>query len=333
MDRGETIGRSGMTGLAGGDHLHFSVLVGGQPGEPDRVVGSALDRRSGRPQARRGRPASTRRRPRRPPRKAAGAPKKAPARERRSPRRAAASGNAVSSFRKERRGWASKRCLRARARRRLRHAGQAAPEHARRRHDAGGLLHGRAAGPRVGAALHTLVGTALVASGASAFNQLLEIEVGRPDAADARAAAAERAHRARHARRPSASSLSIVGLVQLAWGVNLLAAARGAGHAAHLHGVLHAAQEADVARDRRRRHAGRAAADDRLGGGPQQPVDRGVDPVRHRVPLADAALPRHRVDVPRGLQARGVPAAAHRRARRRVDGPAGADLRGGAAAR
>ena len=44
---GQTIGRSGMTGLAGGDHLHFTMLVGGQHGESGRMVGSALDRRTG----------------------------------------------------------------------------------------------------------------------------------------------------------------------------------------------------------------------------------------------------------------------------------------------
>jgi murein DD-endopeptidase MepM/ murein hydrolase activator NlpD len=32
--RGQTIGRSGMTGLAGGDHLHFTLLVGGQMVNP-----------------------------------------------------------------------------------------------------------------------------------------------------------------------------------------------------------------------------------------------------------------------------------------------------------
>ena len=30
----QTIGRSGMTGLAGGDHLHFTMLVGGEAVNP-----------------------------------------------------------------------------------------------------------------------------------------------------------------------------------------------------------------------------------------------------------------------------------------------------------
>jgi murein DD-endopeptidase MepM/ murein hydrolase activator NlpD len=34
INRGETIGRSGSTGLAGGDHLHFAVLVAGRPVNP-----------------------------------------------------------------------------------------------------------------------------------------------------------------------------------------------------------------------------------------------------------------------------------------------------------
>ncbi len=34
VEKGRTLGRSGMTGLAGGDHLHFTMLVGGQQVTP-----------------------------------------------------------------------------------------------------------------------------------------------------------------------------------------------------------------------------------------------------------------------------------------------------------
>lgn len=34
VERGQSLGRSGETGLAGGDHLHFSILVGGHPVDP-----------------------------------------------------------------------------------------------------------------------------------------------------------------------------------------------------------------------------------------------------------------------------------------------------------
>ncbi len=34
MTRGQVLGKSGMIGLAGGDHLHFTMLVGGHPVSP-----------------------------------------------------------------------------------------------------------------------------------------------------------------------------------------------------------------------------------------------------------------------------------------------------------
>ena len=39
MARGQELGRTGATGLAGGDHLHFTMVLQGS-GAPDRVVES-----------------------------------------------------------------------------------------------------------------------------------------------------------------------------------------------------------------------------------------------------------------------------------------------------
>ncbi|MEW5982662.1 MAG: heme o synthase [Acidobacteriota bacterium] len=71
--------------------------------------------------------------------------------------------------------------------------------------------------------LHTLVGTALVASAASAFNQLLEIDAdGRMRRTRRRPLPSRRLTPGQ--ARVFAVLLSGLGVVQLAWGVNLLAA-------------------------------------------------------------------------------------------------------------
>ena len=71
--------------------------------------------------------------------------------------------------------------------------------------------------------VHTLVGTALVASGASVFNQLLEIESdGKMRRTRARPLPSGRVQPGQ--ARVFGLALSILGIVELAWGVNLLAA-------------------------------------------------------------------------------------------------------------
>ena len=44
VEKEQTLGRSGMTGLAGGDHLHFTMLLQPPHDQSCRVVGRALDR-------------------------------------------------------------------------------------------------------------------------------------------------------------------------------------------------------------------------------------------------------------------------------------------------
>jgi murein DD-endopeptidase MepM/ murein hydrolase activator NlpD len=51
VEKGQTMAHSGMTGLAAGDHLHFTMLVNGA-GESRGMVGSQMDERSGAPQDR-----------------------------------------------------------------------------------------------------------------------------------------------------------------------------------------------------------------------------------------------------------------------------------------
>ena len=128
---------------------------------------------------------------------------------------------------------------------------------------------------------NTVVGTFLVASGAAAFNQLLERDVD--------------AKMRRTMQRPLpdgrigsveafwfATALSAIGLTQLWFGAN----------------QLHAAQEGHLAGHGGRRGPGRVAPGHRLGSSTRRPVDRGLGAVCDRLLLADAARAGHLVAVP-----------------------------------
>ena len=128
--------------------------------------------------------------------------------------------------------------------RRLHHAGQAAAEPARRRLGAGRLRDGRRRDLRRSSGLlATILGTALVAGGASAYNQLLERKTDalmqrtrlRP-LPDGRLQTGE--------ALVFATALSALGLATLAAGVNTLSAMVALRHAPQLRGDLHAAQAA-----------------------------------------------------------------------------------------
>ena len=99
---------------------------------------------------------------------------------------------------------------------------------------------------------------------------------------------------------------------------------RDAGRARHARVVrvrLHAAEAAHLARHRRGRGAGRAAAADRLGRGTRHGRrSRALGALSADVPLAAAALPGDRVDLSRGLRPRRSAHALGRRSRRRLDG-------------
>ena len=64
VQKGQELGRTGTTGLAVGDHLHYEVLIARHLGDAARVVGRPLDPRPYRQAAPRGQSARPRRRPR-----------------------------------------------------------------------------------------------------------------------------------------------------------------------------------------------------------------------------------------------------------------------------
>ena len=181
--------------------------------------------------------------------------------------------------------------------------------------------------------IHTVIGTALVAGGAAALNQVLERDIdrlmrrtqsrplpGRPSRRSARPLV-----RARPGAGSGWSSWRAAPTCSRRWWrVTTIAS-----YALVYTPLKTRTSLATV--DRRR--PGRAAADDRLGGGNGSFVDRGLGAVRDRVLLADAARARDLVDVSRGLRPRRHSRAAGRGAGRREHVASDGQLCGGARAR
>ena len=160
-----------------------------------------------------------------------------------------------------------------------------------------------------------LAGTGLVAAGASVLNQVLERDT---DALMLRTRS--RPVPARAASRPGEARafgglLTAAGLVHP---VVALRAARGRRRSAHVGELpvrLHAAQAPHSARDAGRGRAGRPPPGHRVGRRPREPRRRGLHPVRDPLPVADPALPRHRVALPRRLRPSRLPDAPRARSR------------------
>ena len=187
---------------------------------------------------------------------------------------------------------------------RLRRADQAAdrrdgPGHRRRRLPA----RRPAAASHPSTLLLTLLGTGLVAGGASALEPVPGAGPRRPDAADGRTDPCRAAGSPRPRRRSSASLLGLVGLA-------LLGARRQPGsprpwrwrHSSSTSFVYTPAEADDDPEHGHRRGAGRLAAGHRLGGGDGTAGHRGLGAVPDRLPLAVPALPGDRLDLPRRLR-------------------------------
>ena len=167
------------------------------------------------------------------------------------------------------------------------------------------------------ALFQTVFGTAAAAAGAAALNQWWER---RADAL---------MHRTRTRPIPAGrmaplqalvlgATLSVFGVVYLAIICNALSAVLTAITIVIYIFALHTAEARQYGQHGCRRDSGRNPADDRLGGCARRHQSGGVESLHYRVSVADAALLRHRVDVPRRLFARRVPHDFKRRFQRRT---------------
>ena len=148
---------------------------------------------------------------------------------------------------------------------------------------------------------HTMLGTALLAAGASALNQLLEREYdAKMRRTQDRPLPSGRAH--------AGGGLIIggvcagAGLIYLALTVNQLTGLAGGLDPGQLFVGLYAAQARHHPEHRRRRHSRRAAALDGLDGGARGSDQRRLVALCHPVLLATAPFPGHRLDVSGGLR-------------------------------
>ena len=212
---------------------------------------------------------------------------------------------------------------RPKPRQRLRRAGEAAAEPAGGRLVAGRVRDGRRRMSNACAVVCTLLGTALVAGGASAFNQVIERE---PDSLMRRT----RLRPVPDGRLQPVESLVVRDGVCRSPDCSLLAA--GVNCSARASRSTTLLTYALVYTPLKRRSSFATVIGAIPGALPPvigwaaargDAVAGRLGAVRDRVPLAAAALPRDRVDVPRGLRARRIPDAAGDRARRPQHGAPG----------
>ena len=167
------------------------------------------------------------------------------------------------------------------------------------------------------ALFQTVFGTAAAAAGAAASESMVGTPSGRAHAAHKDTTDSGGAH---GAASSASARCRVVGFRRRLPGDRLQRAQCGAdgNHHRDLHFCLHTAEAHQHGQHGCRRDSGRDPADDRLGGCARRHRSGGVESLRYRVFVADAALLRHRVDVPRRLFARRVPHDFKRRFQRRT---------------